>query len=670
MGNGGADTLTGGKGNDLLLGGLGTDTYNYTTGDGLDTVSDADSQGSIVYDSITLAGGAQYGDARVHRDSNKHLYVQVDPKTLLIDGSLIVNNSTAFSPILGLSMSGAVADVNPITILPKIIGDLAPIDADLTTAGIQYSYDALGNVKVSNTAEPNRADTFNDSTANDHILSGGGDDIINAWQGGDDLIEAGTGRDNVFAGPGKDVILGGADGDILDGGLGNDRIYANLQLTTEQAIATGNSNASLAPQGDWLAGDSGDDTLIGSDARDVLTGGGGQDLLIGGAGDDDIMGDADWLASAFTWTVTDQPGGTRLFQPVAGANRPTDSAADVIYAGAGNDHAWGGLGNDVIFGEGGSDKLSGNDGNDLILGGDGSDTLRGDGIEFFGDTLVAQGNDYLDGGAGNDGLYGNAGDDYLVGGTDQDTLDGGTGADTMAGGTGDDSYTVDEAGDVVIEAAGEGNDTVYSAIYITQPDNVETLNLTGTANLNATGNAAANSLFGNAGANYLMGLAGGDYLQGNDGNDTLQGDGGNDTQVGNAGNDLYLFNQGDGQDAIDNTDLLSATDILRFGAGIAESAVQGFQIGMDMLLKVRGDHRPDYAYQLLRGEHRHRQCGVGSQARQRGVCQRRGVESDHDPDHCRSCHHQSCPDREHLPACVTGDHRQSVQLYRAHQHRR
>ena len=85
-----------------------------------------------------------------------------------------------------------------------------------------------------------------------------------------------------------------------------------------------------------------------------------------------------------------------------------------------------------------------------------------------------------------------------------------------------------------------------------------------------------------------MGLAGGDYLQGNDGNDTLQGDGGNDTQVGNAGNDLYLFNQGDGQDAIDNTDLLSATDILRFGAGIAESAVQGFQVGMNMFLKVRG----------------------------------------------------------------------------------
>ena len=106
---------------------------------------------------------------------------------------------------------------------------------------------------------------------------------------------------------------------------------------------------------------------------------------------------------------------------------------------------------------------------------------------FYGAAL----DDTLDGRAGNDTLEGRGGDDTLVGVEGDDSLDGGTGADSMTGGTGNDTYVVDNAGDVVVELAGEGTDTVQTTLGVyTLGANVE--NLTGT-------NAIGAALTGNAG---------------------------------------------------------------------------------------------------------------------------------------------------------------------------
>jgi serralysin len=153
------------------------------------------------------------------------------------------------------------------------------------------------------------------------------------------------------------------------------------------------------------------------------------------------------------------------------------------------------------------------------------------------------GNDLLVGNAVANVLKGNGGDDGLNGAGGNDTLDGGTGADTMMGGTGDDLYYVDQAGDVVVEASGEGIDTVSSGISYTLGDHVENLTLTGNA-LNGTGNALDNSITGNALGNVLDGGVGADTMAGGLGNDFYLVDNGGDSVIELSGGGIDTVSSG------------------------------------------------------------------------------------------------------------------------------
>lgn len=66
-------------------------------------------------------------------------------------------------------------------------------------------------------------------------------------------------------------------------------------------------------------------------------------------------------------------------------------------------------------------------------------------------------------------------DDEVLGTSGNDVLDGGTGADVMMGLAGDDTYHVDSFDDLVIEAAGQGIDTIVSTVSLIMPANVENL---------------------------------------------------------------------------------------------------------------------------------------------------------------------------------------------------
>jgi serralysin len=204
------------------------------------------------------------------------------------------------------------------------------------------------------------------------------------------------------------------------------------------------------------------------------------------------------------------------------------------------------------------------------IGGSGADTIIGNEVA-----------NVLTGNAGNDSLSGGLGDDTLDGGVGNDTLDGGVGKDRLAGGAGDDLYIVDSADDVVLESAGEGNDTVRSTVSHALANNVENLILVGkedksqsfgafaaaaaaaAATLTGTGNALANTieaigsgdfvLSGGGGNDKLVGSSGNDVLDGGDGDDLLIGGAGNDSFTGGLGADVFEGGEGDDFYLIDDS---------------------------------------------------------------------------------------------------------------------
>ena len=168
----------------------------------------------------------------------------------------------------------------------------------------------------------------------------------------------------------------------------------------------------------------------------------------------------------------------------------------------------------------------------------GDDTIS---LSPFADMMRGYGgDDAIDGNAGDDLLRGDAGNDTLDGGAGNDILDGGLGDDTMIGGFGGDTYVVDSALDRTIDLSTflPEIDTVEASLTWALGANLERLVLTGSAAIDGTGNALANTLIGNAAANVLSGGRGDDTLNGGLGNDTLIGGLGNDTYVVNAAGDV------------------------------------------------------------------------------------------------------------------------------------
>ncbi len=221
---------------------------------------------------------------------------------------------------------------------------------------------------------------------------------------------------------------------------------------------------------------------------------------------------------------------------------------DIIYAGSGDDEIDGGAGADTMYGYGGDDEYVVDNLLDKVIeaANAGTDLIRTKVSYTLPDNV-----EYLElRGSGNINASGNGLRNMMAGNAGQNTLDGKSGADKMYGAGGNDTYIVDNAGDLVLENAQAGTDTIKAGVSYTLSANVERLTLTGSANLNGTGNTLANIIAGNAAANGLKGGSGNDTLNGGAGNDKLYGEVGNDTLYGGLGadslsggpgNDIFTF---------------------------------------------------------------------------------------------------------------------------------
>ena len=428
------------------------------------------------------------------------------------------------------SMSGGLG--NDIFVVDNI-GDVV---VELAGQGIDSVQTSLTSFTLGNNIE----NLFFTGTA---AFTGNGNEL-------DNTIVGGAGNDTLNGNGGNDTLIGNAGNDRLAGGAGNDALYGGV----------GN---------DTLDGGTGDDILEGGAGDDVLTGGAGADVLAGGEGID----------TASYSTSTAAVVASLLHRSINAGDAAGDVFADI-------ENLTGGSGDDTLIGDDNANRLDGGLGNDLLIGGAGADAfVGGSGTDTAsyanasagvvanlaapaGNTGDAQGDTYntienLTGSAYADTLTGNTAANVLTGGLGDDTLNGGAGADTMIGGIGNDTYVVDALGDIVTENAGEGIDTVQTALAgYSVGTNVENLTLTGAANINGNGNALANVLTGNVGNNVLSGNGGNDTLIGNAGNDTLDGGIGADYMIGGIGNDTYVVDDaGDTvtENAGEGTDLVRTT---------------------------------------------------------------------------------------------------------------
>lgn len=550
-GNDGSDTLYGEDGNDLLDGGIGTDSMYGGTGDDVYVV---DSSGDIVFEN------PDEGTDLVRSSITYALTANVEnlilTGTVAIDGTgNELNNTMTGNSGANILDGGAGAD----TLNGGAGSDTYFVDnvADVITEGLSsgtdlvkssISYSLVLNVENLTLIGVDSIDGMGNTLAN--VLTG------NAAA---NTLNGGAGADRMVGGAGDDIYIIDNAADVVVENLGEGDDLVRSSITYTLAVNIEN----LALTGTAIINGTGNalnNILTGNAAANALNGGLGADLMVGGIGNDtyfiDNAGDSivensnegtDLVQSTISYTLAANVENLTL-AGTALINGTGNDLGNVITGNAAVNSLEGGAGNDTLNGGVGADQMTGGEGNDLIIIdnigdvvmeslGEGLDTVQSTVTYTLGaniENLTLTGAVAING-TGNEldnTIMGNAAANVIDGGAGNDTLNGGAGADRIIGGDGNDLIVIDNIGDVVLENANEGLDTVQSSITYALGANIENLTLIGTAIINGTGNELDNIINGNAAVNILSGELG---------NDTINGGTGADKMAGGAGDDIYIL---------------------------------------------------------------------------------------------------------------------------------
>ncbi len=343
----GDDTLIGGTGNDALNGGAGEDTYVFASGNGKDTVVDADGKGSVMVAGAKLTGAIS---------SNYQVVGSLGQWS--INGGEIVytlDETTKILLITGTSLgTGSLVTINDF--------DASKAEGYL---GIKLERPVKTAFGGAGSANPFNTDILpTNLTAT--VLEGGGAScrlfLAAPAKSGDTLILNASGTGVSLCG----VVLGD-DTVPLSGGV----TLTLLEGQTEIAFAIVNTadlsantnltlSASYTSDGQTVTSSNSETiTLVDAGAPSHTFIGDQRGKLIGTETQTDI-GPSDPRYGTFVWAATSWAADGTLT-----GGKPEADFNDVITATAENDR---------IDGKGGNDALDGKAGNDQIDGGAGDDT--------------------------------------------------------------------------------------------------------------------------------------------------------------------------------------------------------------------------------------------------------------------------------------------------------
>lgn len=341
VGNGSANVLTGGAGNDTYVVGAG------------DTIVEAASAGTdIVQTDMSWTLG-----------TNLEKLVLTGTSAIDGTGNSVANTLTGNSAANILN-GGAGADT--------LIGGQGDDTYIVDNAGdkiIELSHEGIDTVQSSVTYT---------LAANVENLTLTGSSAINGTGNGlDNILIGNSAANRLTGGAGNDTYVVGAGDTVVEAlNAGIDTVKSSVTHTLAVNIENLTLIGTTAING---TGNGLNNILIGNSAVNTLTGGAGNDTYVVGAGDtvvETLNAGTDTVQSSVTWTLGANLENLTLTGSAA-INGTGNTLANVLTGNDGNNALAGGDGNDTIIGGQGDDVLSGGSGNDLFqfARGDGQDTI-------------------------------------------------------------------------------------------------------------------------------------------------------------------------------------------------------------------------------------------------------------------------------------------------------